>query len=268
MSRLTALALNSVLLRNHRSTTKGFTLIELLVVIAVIGILATLLFPALNKANAQAKRTVCINNLRQINFALRMYADDSRDSTPWIEPSTNRYLTVAYRELVDSYVGIDGQSLTSNKLFACPSDSFYYDMRSNVTEWYVPKPRHSLSYSYYSSYDFNGANQLTNNISRFTGKPAPGIGGLKLSQIKHPSRTAMVLEIPAFYPYSWHDPKRPLRVGLECPLFNNAKNVLGFVDGHASYLKIYWNTNLIDGYFGFTVYYNPPPEYEYQWSGD
>ena len=58
---------------------RAFTLIELLVVIAIIAILAALLLPSLNGGKASAKRVACVSNERQINLAVRLYADEHGD---------------------------------------------------------------------------------------------------------------------------------------------------------------------------------------------
>ena len=81
-------------------------------------------------------------------------------------------------------------------------------------------------------------------------------------------RTVLVAEVPAFVPFSWHKPKRPLYILSTgyCPnlIFDKAMNMASFVDGHVSYTRMYWNGAL--GPRGVSCNYDPPAEYDYQWS--
>jgi prepilin-type N-terminal cleavage/methylation domain-containing protein/prepilin-type processing-associated H-X9-DG protein len=239
--------------------TKGFTLVELLVVMGILAIFATLLLPGSLRAKDKARQGSCMTNLRQINFGVRMYAQDSDDALP---SSTTNYPAAAftgYVKLVKGYLGLTSQGPTGANVFACSADTFYYDIPTMSRAYRIPKPLHEQPEAGYSSYAFNGGNfpYGTSRVPRW-----PGIAGRKLGSVKEPSKTILVLEYPALVPYSWH---RPASAPGQ---HNDSRCVVSFVDGHVSCLKMYWDAANARGAHLESWQYDPPPDYDYKWSGD
>jgi hypothetical protein len=84
-----------------------------------------------------------------------------------------------------------------------------------------------------------------------------GVAQKPFASVNDPARTALIIEISGGIGVSGHDRKQPLQ-------FLDARNVMSFVDGHASYVKIYWNGTV--GTDGFPAFYEPIGGYDYKWT--
>jgi prepilin-type N-terminal cleavage/methylation domain-containing protein len=225
---------------------QGFTLIELLVVIAIIAILVALLLPALNRAKASAKRTTCLNNERQINLAVRLYVDEHADVMAFY---TNA-IYFDYKNTIVSYLG--GKS---NSVFVCAADDFVFT--GTLGSWFTDPPLTgqgfcNQSWTGFSSYWFNGGVPQNNTNS-------PGMAQRPFALVRHPEKTELIGEISGAMGLSTHVRKHPLQ-------FQDALNVMSFVDGHSDCIRMYWNG--VEGGDGFPVFYEPPEGYDYKWGGN
>jgi prepilin-type N-terminal cleavage/methylation domain-containing protein/prepilin-type processing-associated H-X9-DG protein len=200
---------------NHsgrRDLAGAFSLVELLVVIAIIAILASLLLPVLSRSKAKASNVACVNNLRQLAIATRLYADDNQERLPRAEilptqPIDPQNPLSRICDVLASYVGKSaGTNTDSATVFKCP-----VDMKGRFA---------AEGSSYEWNADLNGARiDGTRTETAFLllqkGNLSGGITNFVLTF--PPGKTPLLLDYDEFHP-------RPPRPG---------KNV-GFMDGHVA----------------------------------
>jgi prepilin-type N-terminal cleavage/methylation domain-containing protein/prepilin-type processing-associated H-X9-DG protein len=97
-----------------RNPRLGFTLVELLVVMAILTILAGMLLPALASAREKGRRTVCLNNLKQLGYQIRLYSSDNAERFPSAPAVTGTAL--------GSFGLLTNAFAPAYKVWICPSD--------------------------------------------------------------------------------------------------------------------------------------------------
>ena len=232
------------LMKDSKSSTarpakRAFTLIELLVVIAIIAILASLLLPTLVRAKKMAKRTSCINNVRQQGIGLAIYADENSEFYPvwptWVayggQTATIPTGDPRYSQVTDNGGDVVAANRPLNKymannldVFHCPADAGDADYANSASCW----DTYGVSYYMAFWFDYIGV-QHVGGASNWPW-PQPGNEGpIKSSEIaKSPANKLILGDFPWYArnvnstASAWHNDKGK-------PIFPTL-----FGDGHES----------------------------------
>ena len=217
----------------------AFTATDLLAIVAVVSVLVAIVVSHTEGARRKSRLAQCTANLKKVDDAVLQFCAQNGQRFPGPEPDAPGSLWWWYKERVRSYAGCTGKSSPNDKVFACPDDRGYSD----------PAPFHDSPRFDYCSYVYNGV----------TLPGMPNIAGLRPSDVRHPQQTLLVMEWTAHAPLSWHNSRTGRR---NSPFYCDAQSVVGFVDGHVSFSKIYY-----DGY-NAAYTQDPIPGYDYQYSAN
>ena len=153
------------------------------------------------------------------------------------------------------YLGQGGNSLSNSPVFVYAADDWGFS--GTLGSWFTDPPLSGRGFCHqtwteFSSYWFNGLarGDDTNNL---------GMAQKLSTTTREPVRTELIGEISGGGGLSSHDRRQPLQ-------FPDARNVMSFVDGHVSFIKIYWNGT--EGPDGFPAFYEPPAGYDYKWTSN
>jgi prepilin-type N-terminal cleavage/methylation domain-containing protein len=110
----------------NQANRQGFTLVELLVVIAIIGVLVALLLPAVQSAREAARRTQCINNIKQIALAVHNF-EGSHNRLPGntyahVMPDPYRY-SDSFKIMKEFIEAGNATSTDRVRSYVCPTDA-------------------------------------------------------------------------------------------------------------------------------------------------
>ena len=141
----------------HFVRRRAFTLIEILVVIAILGVLAAIIFPTFAVVRANARRTSCLSNLKQIGAAMEMYKADYDGRFPFaVDPYDKYHVGGGFPGSFDALVPtlpLINEVLwpySSKQVFQCASDTgFEFDEQSGTRMDALPSCYEKFGTSYY-----------------------------------------------------------------------------------------------------------------------
>lgn len=178
---------------NSQNTSKQFfTLLEVLVVLAIIGVMSSLLLPALARAHDQAKTLTCINNSKQITLGLIYYTEDQNGCFPYLPENTMSGLGQSgWAVAIDEYAGGKFDYLQN---WGTDEWRDFYPECSEV--WYCPATRGSVQpradkIHYGLNISQNGGSR-TNNDGTITKEE---LMGSKMTSFLSPVTRALIADV-------------------------------------------------------------------------